>query len=129
MDTTAAKPSGLLAAAGTLVESVLGSVRNRVQLLSVELQEEKLRLVQLIIWVSAAVFSAMMTIAFATVTIVSLFWDNARLAALGIVTLFYALCLIIVCWRFRRYLDRQPKPFEATLGELDKDRACFRQTA
>lgn len=128
MDAVAARPSGLFSAASKLIEGVLASAQNRLQLLSVELQEEKLRLVQIFIWVAVAVFAGMMTVGFATVTVVFLFWENARLAALGGATVFYAIGFAIVCWQFRRYLSRQPKPFDATLGELTKDRVCIRPT-
>lgn len=128
MDAVAgSKSSSLLSAAGKFVESLLGSAQNRLQVLSLELQEEKFRLIQTLILVGAVVFAGMMTIAFATLTVVYLFWENARVAALGGVTAFYALGLVYASFRLRRFLNTQPKPFSATLGELTKDRACFRQ--
>ncbi|PTY08217.1 hypothetical protein DB347_01135 [Opitutaceae bacterium EW11] len=60
MDVAAAKRFGLFAAAGDLLDSVLNSARHRVQLLSVEVQEEKLRFIQLFIWVAAAAFPAVL---------------------------------------------------------------------
>ena len=127
MDAAGSKSSSLLSAAGVFVESLLGSVQNRIQVLSVELQEEKYRLIQTLILVAAVVFAGMMTIAFTTLTVVYLFWENARVAALGGVSAFYAIGLIFVSLRLRRFLNTQPKPFSATLAELTKDRACFRR--
>ena len=129
MEAVAGKPSGLFSAAGKLIDGVLASAQNRLQLLSIEFQEEKLRLIQIFIWVAATVFAGMMTVGFATVTVVFIFWENARLAALGGATLFYALGFGLLCWQFRRYISRQPKPFDATLGELTKDRTCIRPTS
>ncbi|HEU5079308.1 MAG TPA: phage holin family protein [Opitutaceae bacterium] len=126
MDAVAgSKSSSLLSAAGALIESLLGSAQNRIQVLSVELQEEKYRFIQTLILVGAVVFAGMMTIAFATLTVVYLFWENARVAALGGVTAFYAIGLLFVSLKLKHFLSTQPKPFSATLGELTKDRACF----
>lgn len=129
MDAVAGKSSGVFSAASKLIEGLLSSAQNRVQLLSIEFQEEKLRLVQLFIWVAATVFAGMMTIGFASITVVFLFWENARLLALAGATVFYAAGFGVLCWQFKRYISRQPKPFEATLGELTRDRACIRPTS
>ena len=67
------------------------SARERLELLGLELQEEKLRFVQSLIWIAAAVFTAMLAITFASITIVFLFWETARLAVLIGLTTFYAI--------------------------------------
>ena len=68
----------------------------------------------------------MMTITFASLTLVYLFWESARLAVLGGLTTLYAGALVAIIVAFRRYLARQPKPFAATLDELAVDRTCIR---
>jgi uncharacterized membrane protein YqjE len=68
----------------------------------------------------------MMTLAFASLTVVYLFWESARLAALGGLTLLYAAALVAIIVALRRYLARQPVPFAATLQEMTEDRACIR---
>lgn len=119
-------PAGLLGSFRALGDTLVASLQDRLELLSVEVQEEKFRLIQIFVWISAAVFTAMMALAFASLTVVYLFWENARLAALGGLTLFYASALAAIVVAFRRYLARQPKPFAATLQELTEDRACIR---
>lgn len=108
-----------------LGDSLLGAVQERVELASMELQEEKFRFVRLIIWISAAVFAGVMTLMFATLTIVYLLWDTARLAALGGFAAVYGGVLAWVIVMVRRQFD-QPKPFEATIDSLTEDRACIR---
>ena len=126
METATSRPSGLFGALRSLGDGLLASVQDRLELISIELQEEKLRLIQTFIWISAAVFSGLLAIVFASLTLVYLFWDSARLAVLGGLTLFYAATLVAVVCAFRRYLARQPKPFAATLEEIGEDRACIR---
>jgi uncharacterized membrane protein YqjE len=118
---------GFLESIRTLGDSLLSSVQDRLKLFGVELQEEKLRLIQIFIWISAAVFTGMMTVTFASITLVYLFWESARVAVLLGLTIFYAAALVIVVVSFRRYLARQPSPFDATLGEIEKDRECIRK--
>jgi len=119
-------PTGFIGSFLALGEGLLSSVQDRLELLSVELHEEKFRLIQIFIWISAAVFTGMMAITFASLTIVYFFWETARLAALGGLTVLYAVIWAVIVVAFRRYLARQPKPFMATLGEISADRACIR---
>ena len=110
----------------SLGDGLLASVQDRLELFTVELQEEKFRLVQTFVWICAAVFTGMMAITFASLTVVYLFWENARLAVLGGLTVFYAAALVAIVLAFRRFRARQPAPFTATLQELGEDRTCIR---
>ena len=62
---------------------------------------------------------------FASLTLVYLFWESARIAVLGGLTVLYGGALLAIIVAFRRYLARQPSPFAATLQEIGKDRACI----
>ena len=116
---------GLLGSVRSLLDNVLGSVHDRIELVAVELQEEKQRLIQLFIWISVAIFTGMMTLAFASITLVFLFWDSARIAALSGITVLYAAAAITAVVTLRKQISRQSKPFSATLQELRNDRACI----
>jgi uncharacterized membrane protein YqjE len=118
-------PTGFLASFRALGDGLAASLQDRLELLSLEMQEEKFRLIQIFIWISAGVFTGMMTIAFASLTLVYCCPPDARPAALGGLTLLYATALGVIVVTFRRYLARQPKPFAATLHELGEDRACI----
>ena len=92
---------------------------------SLELQEEKFRLIQIFIWISGAVFTGMVAIMFASLTLVYAFWESARLAVLGGLTLVYVVSFVSIVVAFRRFLARQPTPFAATRQEIGVDRACI----
>lgn len=126
MQTKAPSSTGFLDSLRALGDSLLGTVQDRLELFSVELQEEKFRLILIFIWISAAIFTAMMAVAFASLTLVYLFWESARLFVLGGLTLVYAAALVIIIVSFRRFLARQPSPFAATRQEIGKDRTCIR---
>jgi uncharacterized membrane protein YqjE len=116
---------GFAAALRALADGVFASVQQRLELFSVELREEKFRLVQTFIWISAAVFTGMMAVAFGSLTLVYLFWESARLIVLGGLTILYAGALGGIIVAFRAFLARQPNPFAATLHEIGEDRACI----
>ena len=117
---------GFVGSLRTLADSLIASVQDRIELATVELQEEKIRLIQIFIWISAAIFTGVMAITFASITVVYLFWESARLAALGGLTLLYTGALGAIVVAFRRFLARQPRPFAATLHETTIDRTCIR---
>ena len=126
METSTPASPGFLSSIRDLADSLLSSVHDRIELVSVELQEEKYRLIQVFIWISAAIFMGMMAITFASITLVYLFWETARIAALGGLTLLYTFALAGIIIGFRRYVARQPRPFSGTLQEIKLDRACIR---
>jgi len=119
-------PFGFISSLRALGDGLLASLQDRLSLLAVEIQEEKLRLIQAFVWISAVVFTGMMAITFASLTVVYLFWDSARLLVLGGLAVFYLVALATVVIAFRRYLARQPNPFAASLEELGADRTCIR---
>ena len=129
METPSPTPPGLVESLRSLGDGLIASVQDRIALFAVELQEEKFRLVQTFVWISAAVFTGMMTVMFASLTLVYLFWESARLATLGGLTLLYAGGSVAIVVAFRRYLARQPAPFAATLEEIGEDRACIHPTS
>ena len=129
METPPPASPGFLGSFRDLGDGLLATVEGRVELFSVELQEEKFRLIQAMLWISAVVFAGMMAAMFASLTLVYLFWDSARLAVLGGLAAFYAAALVAIILAFRRHLARQPKPFAATLDELGADRSCIRNTS
>jgi len=121
-------PPGLLNSFRVLGDGLLGTLQDRAELVSLELQEEKFRLIQTFIWICAAMFTAAMALMFASLTLVYFFWESARLAVFGGLTCGYTIFAVVIVLAFRRYLARQPRPFDATIAELKEDRACIPKT-
>jgi uncharacterized membrane protein YqjE len=118
--------AGFLRSLRLLADGLLARVQHRIQLFAIEVQEQKLRLIRTFIWISAAVFSAAMTLTFASLTVVYLFWASARLTVFIVLTIVYAAALAWIIVALRRLRARETKPFAATLHELGEDRACIR---
>jgi uncharacterized membrane protein YqjE len=126
MDTPTSSSPGFFKSLTGLGDNLLGALQDRIELVSIELKEEKHRLMRLLIWMSAAVFAAVMALSFATLTVVYLLWDTARLAALGGFAVFYTAILVWIGFTLRRMLSDEPKPFDATIESLTEDRECIR---
>ncbi len=117
---------GLMASMRLLADSLVGNVHDRLQLLGIEVQEEKFRIIQSFLWIAAMVFAGSMAVIFASLALVYLFWESARLAVLGGLALFYALAFLAVLRGFNQWRAQQPEPFAGSLKELAEDRACIR---
>lgn len=126
MEASSSSSPGFMKSLSALGEGLLGALQERIELISIEVNEEKYRFVRLVIWLGVAVFTGGMALTFLTLTIVYLLWDSARLAALGGFALLYGVALAWVVMMLRRQFTHQPKPFEATIDSLTEDRACIR---
>ncbi len=118
--------TGLLGSLRAFADGLLGSVRDRVELLSIELHEEKQRLIQSFIWVVAFLFTAMLALSFASFAVVVACWNTAaRVPVVAGLAGLYAVLAVISGVAARRTLTRRPRPFAATLEELESDRECI----
>jgi len=126
METSSAS-AGFLNSARALGDKLLAAVQTRLTLLSVELQEEKLRLVQLLIWVTAALFTGVMSLAFCSLALAFWLWQSSPLVALTALSALYVVAFGAIVIAFKRYLARQPRPFDATIQEIGEDRTCIRE--
>lgn len=112
-----------------LIQAIGGNLaaiaRSRLELFAMELQEEKHRLIQILAWTVAALFSGMMAFILINITLVYLFWESARLAVLLSLTLFYTLMLCGIAIGLVQYFKRQSLPFAETIREFKKDKECF----
>jgi uncharacterized membrane protein YqjE len=118
--------AGFIDSLRTFGGSLVATVHDRVELLAVELHEEKYRLIQTLIWAGLGVFSAVMTTSCLTAMLIYIFWETARLTVLTVFALFYGGVSLVVFLQLRRLWARQPRPLEATLQELAADQECLR---
>jgi uncharacterized membrane protein YqjE len=126
MDGETPAPNGIIGSLRSLGDGLLASVEDRLELFAVEVQQEKFRLIQMEFWIWGVIFSGMMAITFASLAMVYLFWESARVAVLGGLAVMYSVAFVVIIISFRRFLIRQPLPFEGTLRAIREDRSCIR---
>lgn len=120
MSDTAAPAGGLYAALKGSSATLLAMARTRLELLGLELQEEKARTLRLLLLGLAAAFCAGIGLVLAVVLIAVLFWESRVAVFAAGCALFLAAAF--VCWNaFSRVLARPRPVFEHTLAELSAD--------
>lgn len=114
--------TGLMASIGRLASTLVAIVTTRLELLANELQEERLRLMRMLVLGLSALFCAGMGVLLFSLFIVVLFWDTHRLAVLGgLCAGFFALAAAMALL-LRGKAQSGSKLFSASLAELVKDR-------
>lgn len=100
----------------------LGLLHGHVELLGIELQEQKARTVQLLLLAGLALVFALLLLIGLSTLILLLFWDSYRLQAATGLCLFYIAGGALCAWRLYQLLSDESSPFSATLDELARDR-------
>jgi len=126
MDEAGQSREGVFASVRRLLKTVLAIAQNRLELLLVELQEERWRVFNALLLVGAVIILAAMTLMLATVTLVVVCLRAGRLDLLVALMVIYLAATIICLWRLRIRLKNWA-PFSATLAELKKDKACLEE--
>lgn len=115
------REAGLLESLSTLSHSVLELLHVRIELFSVEWQEERERAKHLFVLAIGGALLLLLGMLLLTFFIVVLFWDSYRLTAIAVVTVVYLgggwLCL----WEIRHELKKRLPPFSASLHEFAED--------
>ena len=117
---------GLFSSVRRVADTCVSSIHNRVELLSVELQEEKIRLVRLLLWTGAALFAAFLAITVITIGIVMILPDDKRNVAIIGFGVVYAVAAVGIAMKLRGEVRNAPPPLQDTLSELRKDLQSLR---
>jgi len=110
-----------------LIGSVFSILATRLELIGIELAEEKDRLIGVLFLGLAAMVLAAMALIALTALVAIAFWDTWRWQALAGITAVYAIAAIICGLKARQGLRSAPLVFQATLDEFEKDRDLFRK--
>jgi uncharacterized membrane protein YqjE len=99
---------------------------NRLELLAVEVQEERERLLHAFLLALGVAAFGLLAAATLTAAIVVLLWAWSHVAVLLILTAIYTAAGVCLCRRLRGLL-RGWQTLSATLGQLRKDRECLEE--
>jgi len=117
---------GLFGSVRRMADTCLSSVHNRVELFGLELQEEKLRLMRLLLWTGAALFASFLAITVITIAAVMCFPQDKRTVAVSAFGVFYAIMAVVLCLKLRSEIKNAPPPLADTTAELKKDLDALR---
>jgi uncharacterized membrane protein YqjE len=119
--------SGLLHSIKHLAQTLLGAAQTRLEILATEIEEERVRLEQMLLVALGAVFCLGMGVVLSVGFVVVYFWDTHRLAAVGLLAAGFLAAGVVCAWILRDKVRTRPKAFAITRGELAKDRDMLRE--
>jgi uncharacterized membrane protein YqjE len=124
MESTSENGLQLASASKRLVQRMFIILENRLQLVMVEAQEERER-IMLAIWLAlgAAVFGLLAGISLTAVIAVAL-WEHSPVVVILVFTVLYAATAAFLCIKLIR-LQRNWQTFSGTLEQLKKDHECL----
>lgn len=114
---------GILDSIRSFVATWVALIKTRVELLSVEVEEQREWLEYLLIRTLAATFCICLGLVLLTLFIVMCFWESYRLWVLGGFSLLYLGGGIGLMLAMRSKAKSRPRFFENTAAELAKDHA------
>ena len=114
--------AGLMGSVKRLLSTLTSIASTRLELLANELQEERLRLIQMLLFALLALFCFGIGILLLAMFIVVLFWDDHRLAVLGLLSALFLALGALMAMLLRGKAQTESRLFSASLAELDKDR-------
>ena len=109
-----------------LFQRLRDSAEVRIELFLLELNEERIRLVDTLLLAGIAIVLVLMTLVMLTLTVVVLFGEDHRMLVLAVITVVYAAAATVAILKLRSRLQRW-ESFSATMEEFKKDSACFKK--
>ena len=113
---------GILESLRRLAARGVALLQNRVELFSVEIQEQKARLIRTLTLLAVTVFLGCMALAMVTTAVVVLVGDKARGPVLIVLSVLYTAAEVVSFFVLRKELRSGTAPLKETLSELKKDR-------
>jgi uncharacterized membrane protein YqjE len=117
--------AGLFASLQRMLATLLSLAQTRLELVSVEIEEQLERAASVLLWSIAAVFFATQAVLLLALTIVIACWDEHRLLAASLVTVSFVLAAGAAVLVVRHKLHTRPRLLAATAAELRRDAAAL----
>jgi uncharacterized membrane protein YqjE len=111
---------GLFWSSRRLLGDLLEIGRTRLALFANEAQEERLRLIAILVFGFLALSSLVIGVVLLVIFLVLAFWES-RLLVLGVTSLVFLVAAAIFTWRSRAEMQRGSFLFSASLQELKRD--------
>jgi uncharacterized membrane protein YqjE len=97
----------------------------RLELATIELSEERSRLMKLVGGTLAITFLLMMALILCTITVVVAFWESHLVTALIVTTVVYLVLSALMGLYLKNTLSGMKSLLSQTVAELRKDKACL----
>jgi uncharacterized membrane protein YqjE len=119
--------AGLAAALSGMAATAVALLRTRLELATVELEEERERIKNMLVLIVVATMFACFALVAVSAWVVVWLWDSHPLAAVAGVAIFHALIAGGAVLALKQQLQAHGRPFAATLAELERDAEAMRR--
>jgi len=114
---------GIVQSLRNLAATLVEILRTRFELLATELEEERIRILQLLFWAAGALFMFGVGILLLVIMIVGMFWDSPhRVTAIVALACAFFGGGIGMAIAVRNRIHERPRLFSASLDELARDK-------
>lgn len=121
-ETKAEGGAGLFESLKIFSATLVAITHNRLELLSTDLEEERERLLSIMVSGLLALFCLGVGVVLTSILVVVALWDSYRLWALGTLAALFVLAGGAAAWFVMYQLRTKPRLFASSLSELNKDR-------
>lgn len=104
-----------------LAASLLAILQTRLELISVEAEEEALRYFSYLIFSLTAMFFLGIAVLLAVLLVIVLYWDNNRVGVIVTMMAFFGLMGILIGAGIRSGYRQKPRLLADTMAEISKD--------
>jgi uncharacterized membrane protein YqjE len=115
----------LLSSIKSLVSTGTSIAQTRLELISVDVQIARTKLIRLLVMIVSALFFLFFGLVMLALFIVIYSWESDRMMALGLLTGAFLSIGLILSALIMQSLRTMPKLFEASIAELAKDREAL----
>ena len=119
-------PPGLLDSVRRVLVSLIEIGQTRLQLASTEVEEERLRVAELLLYATVSLFFLGVGLVLASLWVVLLFWDDHRELVLAAISGLFLLVGAGLAITWRHKARHKPKLLATTVAELQRDRDALR---
>jgi uncharacterized membrane protein YqjE len=112
---------GLIATLKRMFATLVLLAKSRLELVSVEVEEQVAYAANLLVWSMIAIACASLGVFFLGATIIIACWDRYRLLAAGLVTAAFVLMALGAILAVRSRLRQRPRFLAATAAEFERD--------
>jgi uncharacterized membrane protein YqjE len=114
--------TGIVQSLRNLAATLVAVFHTRFELLVTEIEEERVRLLELLLWAAAALFCLGVTVLLLVLLLIALFWDTHRIAAIATLAAVFLAAGVGIAAGVRDRMHARSRLFSASLDEIARDK-------
>src|SRR5687767_763948 len=119
---TAETGTGIVRSLRNLAATLVAVFHTRFELLVTEIEEERVRLLELLLWAAAALFCLGVTVLLLVLLLIAVFWDTHRIAVIATLAAVFLAAGVAIAAGARNRMHARSRLFSASLDEIARDK-------